>query len=114
MPEGQPAGKNVQRGRRRLLPAPWLSRRRRGEHGQTPDRRRRPAAVAELHASTPGRPEGAPNIRIWTARAVTGIKPMTMSDRRVGARLSRAQDVDGYVAVPGLQVEQAVGRALFL
>jgi hypothetical protein len=39
---------------------------------------------------------------------------MTMSDRRVGARLSRAQDVDGYVAVPGLQVEQAVGRALFL
>ena len=63
LPEDQPAGKKLQRGRRRLLPAPRLSRRRRGEHGQAPDRRRRPAVVAELRASTPGRPEGAPDTR---------------------------------------------------
>src|SRR5579862_5679345 len=108
MPEDQLAGKNLQRRRRRLLPAPWLSRRRRGEHGETPDRGRRPAVVAELHASTPARPEGAPDTRIWTAPSVLAVPQVRVPARwlfRAGAasieiagdRSSRAPQLTGGI-----------------
>jgi hypothetical protein len=97
---------STDRARRASEPPGWTGcpRRRGCRSGRSA--RRSPSSTASSRA----RPAGSR--RRWRMRSHT---PPTADPpiRRVGARLSRAQDVVGYVAVPAT-VRQTVGRGAFL